>query len=410
MLDMITTEQSDLHGGNSPWQHLSSDLRQGPVTENIRCDVLVIGGGITGSLMAQKLASPVCDVVVIDRERPGFGSTAASTAMLQWEIDAPLAELADLYGFEAAANIYQRSFRAVQGLQNLVSRLKLPCALRERSTLYIAAGDSGHTELKHEHELRQRAGLPGALLGHAELLAHKGFDREAAIFSPGSADADPLCLAQGMLGAAKLQGARVMGGEAIHFDNGPRCVIVGLADGREIEARHVVLASGYVMPDFVRSERHSVVSSWAIATERQPTGSLWPCESLVWEASEHYAYMRSTQDGRIVIGGEDEDVIDPTMRDEAIPAKVRKLQEKLAQLWPQATTQTTSSWSGFFGETDDGLPLIGRVPGHSRILAAYGYGGNGITFSYMAAQILAGLIKGEEQGWFESFAIDRPAV
>ena len=32
------------------------------------------------------------------------------------------------------------------------------------------------------------------------------------------------------------------------------------------------------------------------------------------------------------------------------------------------------------------LPLIGPVPGKNGIFAAYGYGGNGITFSYLAAR------------------------
>ncbi len=408
MLDINDTDQSDLRSDQSPWRRLTSDLRDGPVTTDFRCDVLIVGGGITGALMAQHLAESGRDIVLIDRERPGLGSTAASTAMLQWEIDAPLAELTDLYGFEVAADVYNRSLRAVAGLRSLVGALGLPCAFRDRSTLYLAGGDAGTAELQHEHALRQRAGLPGRLLNHTELLQQTGFDREAAILSPKSADADPLCLAQGLLSNAKQRGVKVLAADAISFDHGPQMVTVGLSDGRSIEARHVVLATGYVMPDFVVTDRHSVVSSWAISTVRQQTGSLWPSESLVWEASDSYNYMRSTADGRIIIGGEDTPLTDPAERDEAIPAKTRALQDKLRQLWPQAQTDTSSCWAGFFGETDDGLPLIGRVPGHPRILAAYGYGGNGITFSFLASRILPRLIDGHHQSWFENFEIDRP--
>jgi glycine/D-amino acid oxidase-like deaminating enzyme len=64
-------------------------------------------------------------------------------------------------------------------------------------------------------------------------------------------------------------------------------------------------------------------------------------------------------------------------------------------------------WSGAFGTTEDGLPLIGRVPGHPGIYAAYGYGGNGITFSYLAAQVIGELIAGRGRAWFDDFAIDR---
>jgi glycine/D-amino acid oxidase-like deaminating enzyme len=408
MLDINTTEQSDLRSDQSPWSRLASDLRDGLVTGDVRCDVLIVGGGITGALMAQHLAGRGRNIVLIDRERPGLGSTAASTAMLQWEIDAPLAELTDLYGFETAADIYRRSFRAVAGLQSLVTTLGVPCSFRERTTLYLAAGDAGRAELSNEHTLRQRAGLPGHLLNHVDLLAEAGFDREAAILSPGSADADPLCLAQGLLSAAKQAGVKVLSGEAIQFDHGPRTVMVGLDGGRVIEAGHVVLATGYVMPDFVPAESHAVVSSWALSTMPQPAGSLWQGESLVWEASESYHYMRSTADGRIIIGGEDAEITDADARDKLISQKTATLQNKLADLWPRASTEVSSRWAGFFGETDDGLPLIGRVPGHPRILAAYGYGGNGITFSFMASRILSRLIDGHDQSWFQNFALDRP--
>jgi glycine/D-amino acid oxidase-like deaminating enzyme len=408
MLDINTTDHSDLRSNQSPWRKLTSDLRDGTINANMRCDVLIIGGGITGALMAQHLAGRGRDIIVIDRERPGLGSTAASTAMLQWEIDAPLAELTDLYGFETAADIYRRSLRAVAGLKSLVADAGIVCSFRERMTLYIAAGDAGSAELKNEHQLRQRAGLPGQVLNHAEVLARTGFDREAAILSPGSADADPLCLAQGLLVAAKHQGVRVMAGDAIQFDHGPRSVMVMLDGGVSIEAGHVVLATGYAMPDFVPAERHSVVSSWAISTVPQANGSLWPHESLVWEASESYHYMRTSADGRIIIGGEDAEITDADKRDDQIASKTTILQRKLTGLWPRADTTISSRWAGFFGETDDGLPLIGKVPGKPRILAAYGYGGNGITFSFLASRILSRLIDGHEQSWFEHFALDRP--
>jgi glycine/D-amino acid oxidase-like deaminating enzyme len=406
-LDIATTGHDDLHSGGAPWPNRFPDLRQGSVDADQRCDVLVVGGGITGALLAHALVLRNLDVLLIDREPPGLGSTAASTAMLQWEIDSPLAELADLHGFEAAADTYRKSLCAVQGLKELVKSIALPCEFRQRNTLYLAAGEAGATELRNEHALRQRAGLPGEYLGHAGLLAHMGIDREAAILSPGSADVDPLCLAHGLLRRALSHGLRLRAGEALSYDGGARSVLVELAGGRCVEARHVVLATGYAMPDIIPAGNHSVVSSWAISTVPQVQGSLWKDECLIWEASESYHYLRTSRDGRIIIGGEDETVAAHAERDEAIPDKARLLQAALSDIWPRADTRIGTSWAGFFGQTADGLPLIGRVPGHPRILAAYGYGGNGITFSFMAAGLLASLISGAEQGWFSRFALDR---
>ncbi|MFK4991137.1 FAD-dependent oxidoreductase, partial [Klebsiella pneumoniae] len=105
------------------------------VDRDFRCEVLVVGAGVTGSLAAEHLAAEGHEVCVIDRQRPGLGSTIASTAMLLWEIDRSLSDLTAMYGFERAANIYRRSFRAVSGLAELVNAHRLACGMRHKRSL-----------------------------------------------------------------------------------------------------------------------------------------------------------------------------------------------------------------------------------------------------------------------------------
>jgi glycine/D-amino acid oxidase-like deaminating enzyme len=357
-------------------------------------------------LVAERLTRQGLDVVVIDRERPGRGSTAASTSMLLWEIDRPLAELTELYGFERASRAYRASLEAVAGLRSLVREFGIPCELRDRDSLYLAAG-SGSKELLEEHRLRERAGLPGHYLEHARLLDTYRIARAGAIVSAGAADADPMQLARGLLKLAVGRGARLFDGEAVAFDAAGHSVVVGLENGRQIEARSVVLATGYVMPAIVHSAVHNVSSSWAIATTPQPQ-NVWKDGALIWEDTKDYLYARTTLTGRIIIGGEDSDEdIEPEARDRLIPAKSRLLAERLAALWPLAKDQIEFRWAGTFDTTSDGLPLIGPVPGHKGVYAAYGYGGNGITFSFMAAQLIGDLIAGASSPLLHDFALDR---
>ncbi|HTO29758.1 MAG TPA: FAD-dependent oxidoreductase [Pararhizobium sp.] len=409
MLDSDHTAQDDLHGGRTPWGRSARPPRKERLTQSFKADVAIVGGGITGSLAAQHLAARGVDVAVIDKEQPGLGSTAASTAMLQWEIDRTLGELTQFYGFDQAASLYRHSIAAVQGLCNLVGTLGLSCAFRPRSTLYISTGSAGPEMLRQEHLLRERAGLPGTLLDHADLLSRTGIDRAAAIASPCSADADPVLLSWGLLADATTRGARLIDAMAIAYHDAPGAVTVETDGPFVIEARQVILATGYVMPDFVHAEIHRTSSSWAIATVRQEPQNLWPGGELIWEASENYHYARTTPDGRIIIGGGDDDTVDPALRDAKMPRKTAHLVETLAGLWPAANRDVDLAWSGAFGQTEDGLPLIGAVAGMPRILAAYGYGGNGITFSFMASRILAELCAGNRQDWFDAFAIERPA-
>jgi len=344
--------------------------------------------------------------VVIDRELPGRGSTAASTSMLLWEIDRSLTQLTEAYGFERASRAYHASLQAVSGLKSLVLELGLACDMRAKDSVYLAAGSTSR-ELIEEHALRKRANLPGAFLDHAMLLENFGIARAGAIVSPGAADADPMQLAHGLLGVAVSRGARLFEAEATEFDPASRSVGVQLQNGRQIEARNVILATGYVMPKIIHSGIQTVSSSWAIATAPQPQ-NIWNGGALIWEDSKDYLYARTTASGRIIIGGEDSDeVIEPEARDALIPEKSRILAQKLAALWPPANAEAEFRWAGTFDTTSDGLPLIGPVPGKNGITAAYGYGGNGITFSFLAAQLIGGLIEGSTSPLLDDFALGR---
>jgi glycine/D-amino acid oxidase-like deaminating enzyme len=395
-----------LRGGRSPWFAAAGQPARRDVGENFKCDVLIVGAGITGSLVAERLTRQGLNVVIIDRELPGRGSTAASTSMLLWEIDRSLTELTQAYGFERASRAYRASLAAVTGLKSMVLQLGIACDMRDKDSLYLAAGDTS-AELLGEHQLRARAGLPGDFLDHATLLDTYRIARAGAIVSPGAADADPMQLARGLLRLAVARGARLFEGEAVEFDAAARAVGVQLGNGRQIESRSVVLATGYVMPDIVQSTVHTVSSSWAIATTPQPQ-NIWKDAALIWENSTDYLYARTTRARRIIIGGEDsEEDIEPELRDRLIPEKSRLLAQKLTALWPAANTEIEYRWSGTFDTTRDGLPLIGPVPGAKGIYAAYGYGGNGITFSFLAAQLIGDLIAGLTSPLLRDFALDR---
>jgi glycine/D-amino acid oxidase-like deaminating enzyme len=178
-------------------------------------------------LVAERLTQQGLDVVIIDRELPGRGSTAASTSMLLWEIDRSLTELTQLYGFERASRAYLASLHAVAGLKSLILQLGLRCDMRDKDSLYLAAGNTSK-ELLEEHQLRRRAGLPGDFLDHAMLLDVFGIVRAGAIVSPGAADADPMQLARGLLAIAVSRGARVFEAEAEGFDAAARSVLLWL--------------------------------------------------------------------------------------------------------------------------------------------------------------------------------------
>ena len=105
--------------------------------------------------------------------------------------------------------------------------------------------------------------------------------------------------------------------------------------------------------------------------------------------------MRTTPDGRVLCGGEDAETSDALGRPGVMERKIARLQGKVGKLFPDIDTRAAFTWSAAFGETATGLPLIGEIPGHRNCYAALGYGGNGITYSRIAAEILRAALTGE---------------
>ena len=128
------TQHRDLRTGRPIWlRHRRLPLAIKELARSLRCDVVIVGAGISGALIAETLSDAGLDVVVVDRRGPAAGSTAASTAMLQYEIDLPLSQMAGRIGTERATRIWRRSRLAVDALRERTERLGLVVSAATRS-------------------------------------------------------------------------------------------------------------------------------------------------------------------------------------------------------------------------------------------------------------------------------------
>lgn len=376
------------------------------LARDTRTDVVVVGMGISGAMVAESLTAAGFRVVLLDRRGPLLGSTPASTALVQYEIDVPLTRLTRALGRARAQQAWRRSRLAVANLSARIDELGIACGKDDRSSLLLAGNDLGAGGLRAEAEARRAAGLYAEYLPRARLQARFGIARAAAILSPGNLALDPRQLTAGLLLCAIARGARCYApAQATCIEAGRERVTVATLDGPVISAAHAILATGYELTALVPTKGHAVISTWAIATRPQRR-ALWPEEALIWESSDPYLYLRTTGDGRIICGGEDEDFSDEDARDALIPAKTARLSAKLARLLPAVDARPELAWTGSFGTTRTGLPLIGTLPGRPRVHAVMGYGGNGITFSRIAAEIVLADLTGATDADAALFAFE----
>jgi glycine/D-amino acid oxidase-like deaminating enzyme len=207
-------------------------------------DVVVIGAGITGALIAETTTALGLTTVILDRRPPIGGSTAASTALLQFEIDMPLVRLADHIGFANASRVWRRSYNAVDDLERMVRRLQISCAFRSRRSLYLAGTEMGAADLKEEARQRRAIGLPSVFLDQGALHGMAGIDRAGAILSEGAGDVDPVRLAGGLLRRAMARGCRIFSPvELAEVAPSSRAVEMFTSDGVELEARGLIFAT-----------------------------------------------------------------------------------------------------------------------------------------------------------------------
>ncbi len=364
-----------------------------PLVSDVETDVLVIGAGITGAMVAQALVASGLRVVVADKRGPAKGSTTASTALVQYEIDTPLVTLSRKIGRRDAVRAWRRSRLALDALLATFGELGISDVER-RDSLYLAGDVLDPDGLAREGAARRTAGLEIGFLDRADLRKRFGIKAAAALMGYGNLAIDPRKTTLALLKHAVALGATIYAPTEVVDVDARRSGITAVArDGRRIQCRHLVFATGYELPDAVSKRGHKITSTWVIATVRQPR-RLWPGQCLIWEASDPYLYARASPDGRVICGGEDEDVEDEAERDALLRGKTATLQRKLARRLPGLDTTIELAWTGSFGTSTTGLPTIGQIPKLPHCWAALGYGGNGITYARIAADVIRGALNG----------------
>jgi glycine/D-amino acid oxidase-like deaminating enzyme len=402
----------DLKSGYPFWAISNGLLRTfPPLADDLRCDVAVIGGGITGAVIADALGAAGHEVAVLERRDIGWGSTCASTALVQYEIDTSLSDLSARYGEDMAALAYRACAQAVECIGARAKSLGDVGGMRMRS-VYLASRPRDVDMLADEYRLRRRHGLPVARCDAPTLASRFGLRAPGALVTRCAVGLDPYRMTYRLLELLQRRGGSVHDRTTVErivpHGRGVRLETVG---GASVSARHAVLAAGYEtqgwLPERVARNR----STYAFASDPlapAQLGALRDC--MAWETARPYLYMRATPEGRVLVGGED-DVIDvPARRDARVPRKVARLLKRMAHLAPSLALVPAFGWGGTFAETADGLPFFGPHPALGpRVLAAMAYGGNGITYSVIGADLLRARIERRAHPLARLFGFERLA-
>jgi glycine/D-amino acid oxidase-like deaminating enzyme len=376
--------------------------------KSIETDVAILGGGISGALVAYYLINLGINCVVIDKRTIGLGSTCASTSLLQYEIDTPLNKLKNLVGLDNAVRSYQLCAEAIQTIGSISKELNYK-EFESVKSLYYAAHEKDNSFLKDEFEIRKQSGFDVKFLSQTQLKKQFNITAPCAILSQCGAKINAYSFTHALHQQSKKKGLKIFDRTPIiNIQHTKNKVKLTTENGNTILANKLIYATGYEAVNFIKKKIVKLHSTYATISEQaNEKTNFWKDDVLIWNTANPYLYMRTTKDNRILIGGRDEEFFNPIKRDKLMNKKKHQLVKDFNSVFPSIEFIPEFTWAGTFGVTKDGLPFIGNYPPLPNSYFALGFGGNGITFSVIAAQIITDIITGKKNNDAAIFSFNR---
>lgn len=375
--------------------------------QNKETNTVIIGGGISGALAAYYLTNAGIDCILVDGRTIGLGSTCASTSLLQYELDTPLHILKQKAGTATAETAYRLCGNSIDTLIHIMNDIHYK-DYRRTGSLFFSTHRSEKNFILKEFAARQHAGFHVSLLSADELKNEFDLKAQHAILSEEGCAANAYTLTHALLQHSIKKGLQVFDRTAIKKIQHKKTITLTTEDGYAIKTKNIINATGYEVVNFIPKGIVDFYCTYAVASEQNPEkDKYWKNDIMMWNTDDPYLYMRLTNDNRIMIGGRDERFSNAFTRQALLDKKARQLQKDFNEVLPHIQFKKEFVWSGTFGKTKDSLPYIGVYKKTPNTYYALGFGGNGITFSVVAAEILRDILCGKSNADAKLFSFER---
>lgn len=376
--------------------------------KDLECDIAVIGSGITGALISHTLHNAGYSTVVMDKRDVATGSSSATTSMLQYEIDVPMHKLAEMIGEQGAIACYRAGIRAIDTLDALVKRERIDAGFMRKRSLQVAHSEKAVADLEKEYAYRKKHGFDVEWLTSEEIKVGYHMESHPGILSEEGASIDAFKAAHELIKKNHDKGMQVFDHTSIKkFSYQNEGVQIVTEEGFTVLCKKIVFCTGFETLKMFRKKYAKVVTTFASVSEED--FNLYPIlkDVLIWDTADPYIYMRTTDDQRLLVGGEDIPYKYNGISEKIKSNKTANLNRKIEDLFPTLRFTEDYQWAGAFGVTKDGLPFIGEHPDFPNAIFVLGLGGNGITFSVQGMDLVLKILAGETDTLLHYYRFDR---
>ena len=356
---------------------------------DVRVDVAVVGGGITGLSTALHAAQSGAAVVLLEAEEPGFGASGRNGGQVNPGLKLDPDTVERDFGADLGGRMNALAGSAPALVYELVKRHGIACDARQNGTLRAAVHARHAAAIRRSYAQLERHRAPVELLEGVALARATGTDRYAcALLDRRGGDLNPLLYARGLARAAIEAGARVHAQSRVlgmtRIDGGWR-----LDTGRaSVAARHVVLATNGYTDSLWPGLRRTLVPLFGAIAATAPLAQearriILPDRPVLYESGNITVYYRIDPRHRLLIGGRG------PMHEIDTPAAIPHLTRYATKLWPVLEgIEWTHAWGGRLAMTRNHYPHVHEpAPG---VLICLGYNGRGVAMATAMGRALAG--------------------
>lgn len=377
------------------------------LTEDVETDVVIVGGGVTGSILGYYFSKEGIDTVILEKSRIAHGSTSITTSLLQYELDSNLMALTENVSLDHAINSYKLGVKALDEIEKFIKEYGNKCDYIKRDTLLYTAKKLEIEELYQEYKLRKENGFNVKFINEDDNPF--SFDLKAGVYGiEGGAELDPFKYTHHLLEVACNNGLRV-------YENTPVIDVKYNKDyveaitsyNHKVRGKILVLATGFNTKLF--TDRNFGVKTYTYNIVTKPLKNIegWFNNVLIRDNEDTYNYFRTTPDNRIIAGGEDTPFTD-NFNPKIAMEKYDILEQRVKNMFNKIDDiEIEYKYCGTFDSTKDNLGFIGKDPKNDKLWYGLGYGANGILFAILGGMMLPKLYRGEVSDYLKYFNICR---
>lgn len=375
--------------------------------ENIECDILIIGGGVTGAIAGYYFSKAGIDAVIVEKSRIAHGSTSITTALLQYELDDNAEQLTEYMKPEDIATAYKLGLFALEEIEEFIKLYENDFQYKRVDTLLYTQKNIEINEMHNEYEFRKNNGIDVEYIDGRN--NNFGFDIKAGVLGKnGGAVIDPYRYAHSLIKASVKKGMRVYENtETLKINYCDGYIEAETEFGHKIKCKKVVCATGYNTSLFTDKRMGTKSTTFNIVTKPDMKINDSIKNTIFRDNNDPYHYFRATQDNRIIMGGEDIRFEPDFENNKLCEKSYENLRMLLRNLMPDIDVQPEYEYAGAFDSTNDNLGFIGEDTKHNDLWYCLGYGANGILFAILGGVFLSKLFRGETDKNMRLFAPDR---